>query len=67
MRQAFTIARDEWRRLWRERAARGALAVLLLLWAMAAFTAWDRQQDIQADRSVNIPRSWSFHPPGRSC
>jgi ABC-2 type transport system permease protein len=48
---AFAIARDEWRRLRRERAAVLALALVLLLWAMAAFTAWDRQQDIQADRS----------------
>ena len=51
MRSAFAIARDEWRRLRRERAAVLALAVLLLLWAVAAFTAWDRQQNIQADRS----------------
>ena len=48
---AFAIARDEWRRLRRERAARWALAVLLVLWGMSAFTAWDRQRHIQADRS----------------
>ena len=39
MRAAFEIAREEWRRLRRERAARVALAVVLLLWAMSAFTA----------------------------
>lgn len=51
MRAAFEIAREEWRRLRRERAARVALAVVLLLWAMSAFTAWDQRRDIDADRS----------------
>ena len=51
MRAALEIAREEWRRLRRERAARLALAVVLVLWAMSAFTAWDQQRDVDADRS----------------
>jgi ABC-2 type transport system permease protein len=51
MRPALAIARDEWRRLRRERAARVALAVVLVLWAMAAFTAWDQRRAIDAERS----------------
>jgi len=51
MRAAFEIAREEWRRLRRERAARIALAVVLVLWALSAFTAWDQRRDIAADRS----------------
>ena len=44
------VARGEVRRLRRERAAWVALAVVLVLWAMSAFTAWDRQRDIDTDR-----------------
>ena len=51
MRAAFAIARDEWRRLRRERAARLALAVMLVLWAMSAFTAWDQRRAVDAERS----------------
>ena len=51
MRAALAIARDEWRRLRRERAARIALAVVLVLWAMAAFTAWEQRRAIDAERS----------------
>jgi ABC-2 type transport system permease protein len=51
MRAAFAIAREEWRRLRRERSGRIALAVMLVLWAMSAFTAWDQRRAIDADRS----------------
>lgn len=51
MRAVLQIARQEWRRLRRERAARVALAVVLLLWLMSAFTAWDQRRDVDADRS----------------
>lgn len=51
MRAAWTIACEEWRRLRRERAAWMALAVVLMLWAMSAFTAWDQRRDVDADRS----------------
>jgi ABC-2 type transport system permease protein len=51
MRAALQMARQEWRRLRRERAARVALAVVLLLWLMSAFTAWDQRRDVDADRS----------------
>lgn len=51
MRAALLIARQEWRRLRRERAARVALAVVLLLWLMSAFTAWDQRREAAADRS----------------
>jgi ABC-2 type transport system permease protein len=51
MTAAWHVARQEWRRLRRERAAWMALAVVLLLWAMSAFTAWDQRRDIDADRS----------------
>jgi ABC-2 type transport system permease protein len=50
MTAALEIAREEWRRLRRERAARMALAVVLVLWAMSAFTAWKQQRDIDTDR-----------------
>jgi ABC-2 type transport system permease protein len=51
MRVALEIAREEWRRLRRERAARVALAVVLVVWVMSAFTAWDQRRDIAAERS----------------
>lgn len=51
MRAAWEIAREDWRRLRRERAAWVALAVVLVLWAMSAFTAWDQRRTIDADRS----------------
>jgi ABC-2 type transport system permease protein len=51
MTAAFVIAREEWRRLRRERAAWAALGIVLVLWAMSAFTAWDQQRSVEADRS----------------
>ncbi|KQY80975.1 DUF3526 domain-containing protein [Pelomonas sp. Root1444] len=51
MRSALRIAREEWRRLRRERAAWAAFVVLMALWATSAFTAWSQQRDIDADRS----------------
>lgn len=51
MRAVLEIAREEWRRLRRERAARVALAVVLMLLAMSAFTAWDHRRATDAERS----------------
>lgn len=51
MRAAVEIAREEWRRLRRDRAAVHALALVLILWAVSAFTAWDQRRDVDADRS----------------
>lgn len=51
MRTVLDIAREEWRRLRRERAAWLALAVVLVLWGMSAFATWDQRRDIERDRA----------------
>jgi ABC-2 type transport system permease protein len=50
MRAAWTIAREEWRLLLRDRVAVLAMALWLLLSAAAAFTAWDQRSAAQAQR-----------------
>ena len=48
---AFRIAREEWRLLWRDRVAVMGLALLLLLTAMSAFTAWEQRQAANTERT----------------
>lgn len=50
MTPALCIARHEWRRLRRDRVALLGLAGVLLLWALAAFTAWDHRSAVDAER-----------------
>lgn len=51
MKPALCIALQEWRRLRRDRVAVLGLAVLLLLWGVAAFTAWDHRSAVDAERN----------------
>jgi ABC-2 type transport system permease protein len=44
------IAREEWRLLWRDRVAMIGLALLLILTAIAAFTAWEQRSAANQDR-----------------
>lgn len=50
MSAAWTIAREEWRLLLRDRVAVLGMALWLLLSAAAAFTAWDQRSAAQAQR-----------------
>lgn len=47
---AWTIAREEWRLWLRDRVALLGMALLLLLTAATAFTAWDQRSAAQAQR-----------------
>lgn len=51
MSAVLRIAREEWRLLRRDRVAVLGLALLLLLTAVAAFTAWDQRHSADAQRS----------------
>ena len=51
MSAAWRIAREEWRLLRRDRVAVLGLALLLLLTAVAAFTAWDQRSTTDAERA----------------
>ena len=50
MKAALRIALHEGQRLRRDRVAVLGLAVVLLLWAVAAFTAWDHRSAVDAER-----------------
>lgn len=50
MSTAWTIAREEWRLLLRDRVAVLGMVLWLLLGATAAFTAWDQRSAAQAQR-----------------
>lgn len=50
MSPAWTIAREQWRLLLRDRVAVLGMALWLLLGACAAFTAWDQRSAAQAQR-----------------
>ncbi|MFT3821759.1 MAG: DUF3526 domain-containing protein [Rubrivivax sp.] len=50
------IAREEWRHLWRDRASMLGLLLLLVLVAVAAFTAWDRRQAAAVERARHQAR-----------
>src|SRR5258708_19263883 len=50
MSAAWTIAREEWRLLLRDRVAVLGMALWLLLSAAAAFAAWDQRSAAQAQR-----------------
>ncbi|MCV2421209.1 ABC transporter permease [Paucibacter sp. DJ2R-2] len=51
MSAVLRIAREEWRLLRRDRVAVLGLTLLLLLTAVAAFTAWDQRHSADAQRS----------------
>jgi ABC-2 type transport system permease protein len=51
MSAALHIAREEWRLLRRDRVAVLGLALLLLLTAVAAFTAWEQRRTADAERA----------------
>jgi ABC-2 type transport system permease protein len=51
MNAALRVAREEWRLLQRDRVALPALALLLVLSAIAAFTAWEQRQAATAERA----------------
>ncbi|MDH6590157.1 ABC-2 type transport system permease protein [Variovorax sp. TBS-050B] len=51
MSAALHIAREEWRLLRRDRVAVLGLALLLLLTAVAAFTAWEQRRATDAERT----------------
>ena len=51
MSAALRIAREEWRLLRRDHVAVLGLALLLLLTAVAAFTAWEQRRTADAERS----------------
>lgn len=51
MNAALRVAREEWRLLRRDRVALPALALLLVLSAIAAFTAWEQRQAATAERA----------------
>ncbi len=51
MSAALHIAREEWRLLRRDRVAVLGLALLLLLTAVAAFTAWEQRRTTDAERT----------------
>ena len=51
MSAALHIAREEWRLLRRDRVAVLGLALLLLLTAVATFTAWEQRRTTDAERA----------------
>ena len=51
MSAALRVAREEWRLLRRDRVAVLGLTLLLLLTAVAAFTAWDQRRSTDAERA----------------
>jgi ABC-2 type transport system permease protein len=50
MSKTIRIAREEWRLLWRDRVAMIGVALLLILTAIAAFTAWEQRSAANQDR-----------------
>ncbi|MCD2516362.1 DUF3526 domain-containing protein [Massilia sp. G4R7] len=48
---AFRIARDEWRYLFRDRAAVFSLLLLTVLTLLASFNAWEHQRHANAERA----------------
>lgn len=65
MSAALRIAREEWRLLRRDRVASLLLPLVVLLLAMAAFTAWEQQSAREAERAryqAQVDREFEAQP-----